>query len=221
MDATNADEGTVMVVDATSIAHEQKVKVGVHSGDKLEITSGLKGDETVVTEGIMPCLTARRSKSAKIRTPGLRQSKRRRAVKIAGLVSNQSRRRCGRNRASMCGRPIGCLRLPIAIFPQTDFPRIVIIIDNGVVPAPQTLVAVTRPVEEAMNGIPGITRIRSNTSRGAAEIDLFFDWKTNILQSLQLVQARLSQLSSTLPPSASIRRVDRLTFAVFRSPDLV
>jgi multidrug efflux pump subunit AcrA (membrane-fusion protein) len=40
-----------MVVDATSIAHEQKVKVGVHSGDKLEITSGLKGGETVVTEG--------------------------------------------------------------------------------------------------------------------------------------------------------------------------
>jgi multidrug efflux pump subunit AcrA (membrane-fusion protein) len=51
LDATNADEGTVMIVDATSIAHEQKVKVGVHSGDKLEITSGLNGGETVVTEG--------------------------------------------------------------------------------------------------------------------------------------------------------------------------
>ena len=38
-------------------------------------------------------------------------------------------------------------RLPIAIFPQTDFPRIVIIIENGVVPAPQTLVSVTRPIE--------------------------------------------------------------------------
>jgi multidrug efflux pump subunit AcrB len=66
-----------------------------------------------------------------------------------------------------------------------------------------------------MNGIPGITRIRSNTARGASEIGLFFDWKVDIFQSLQLVQARLSQLSSTLPPSASIRRVDRLTFAVF------
>src|SRR5256714_121308 len=106
-------------------------------------------------------------------------------------------------------------QLPIAIFPQTDFPRIVIIVDNGVVPAPQTLVSVTRPIEEAMNGIPGIAHIRSKTSRGASEISLFFNWNVDIRQSLQLVQARLSQLSSTLPPTAEIRNVERLTFAVF------
>jgi multidrug efflux pump subunit AcrB len=106
-------------------------------------------------------------------------------------------------------------QLPIAIFPATDFPRIVIIIDNGVVPAQQTLVSVTRPVEEAMNGIPGTTRIRSVTQRGSCEVDLFFAWSVDIKQSLQLVQARLSQLTSTLPPTAEIRRVDRLTFAVF------
>src|SRR6266404_5072127 len=88
-------------------------------------------------------------------------------------------------------------QLPTAIFPQTDFPRIVIIIDNGVVPAPQMLVSVTRPVEESMNGIPGIARIRSTTARGSCEIDLFFNWNTNIHEALQLVQARLSQLSST------------------------
>jgi len=106
-------------------------------------------------------------------------------------------------------------QLPTAIFPQTDFPRIVIIVDNGVVPAPQMLASVTRPLEEAMNGIPGIVRIKSTTSRGATEINLFFDWSVDVLQSLQLVQARLSQLSSSLPPTAAIRNVDRLTFAVF------
>lgn len=106
-------------------------------------------------------------------------------------------------------------QLPTAIFPQTNFPRIVIVVDNGVVPAPQMLVSVTRPTEEAMNGIPGINRIKSTTARGSADINLFFDWNTDILQSLQLVQARLSQLSSNLPPTASIRRVERLTFAVF------
>src|SRR6184192_3363840 len=106
-------------------------------------------------------------------------------------------------------------QLPIAIFPQTDFPRIVIIVDNGVVPAPQMLVSVTRPIEEAMNGIPGITRIKSTTARGSADISLFFDWHTDIVLTLQLVQARLSQLSASLPPTAAIRNVDRLTFAVF------
>src|ERR671938_1843435 len=78
-------------------------------------------------------------------------------------------------------------QLPIAIFPQTDFPRIVITVDNEVVPAPQTLVSVTRPIEEAMNGIPGIQRIRSTTARGSCEIDLFFDWSVDVRQSLQLV----------------------------------
>jgi CzcA family heavy metal efflux pump len=106
-------------------------------------------------------------------------------------------------------------QLPIAIFPQTDFPRIVIIVDNGVAPAPQTLVSVTRPIEEAMNGIPGIARIKSKTARGSSEVSLFFNWNVNIIQSLQLVQARLSQLTSTLPPTAEIRNVERLTFAVF------
>jgi CzcA family heavy metal efflux pump len=106
-------------------------------------------------------------------------------------------------------------QLPTAIFPQTDFPRVVIVIDNGVVPAPQMLVSVTRPIEESMNGIPGVVRIRSTTARGGTEINLFFDWKVDVLQSLQLVQARLSQMTASLPPTAEIRHVDRLTFAVF------
>ena len=104
-------------------------------------------------------------------------------------------------------------QLPSALFPQTDFPRIVVIVDNGVVPADQMLVTVTRPIEEAMNGIPGIVRIKSTTARGSADINLFFDWKVDVVQTLQLVQARLSQVQ--LPPTAQIRRVDRLTFAVF------
>src|SRR6266545_5192115 len=66
-----------------------------------------------------------------------------------------------------------------------------------------------------MNGIPGIARIKSKTARGSSEISLFFDWNVDILQSLQQVQARLSQLAATLPPTATIRNVERLTFAVF------
>jgi CzcA family heavy metal efflux pump len=106
-------------------------------------------------------------------------------------------------------------QLPVAIFPQTDFPRIVIIVDNGEAPASQTLVSVTRPIEEAMNGIPGIARIKSKTARGSSEINLYFNWGGDIRQELSLVQARMSQLLTTLPPTAEIRNIDRLTFAVF------
>ena len=40
-----------MVVDANSVAREKKVTVGIHTSDKIEITSGLQGGETVVIEG--------------------------------------------------------------------------------------------------------------------------------------------------------------------------
>ncbi len=136
-------------------------------------------------------------------------------MRLARLVSNQSRAVLVMV-ALLCAAGLyAAWQLPIAIFPSTDFPRIVIIVDNGVAPAPQTLVSVTRPIEEAMNGIPGIQRIKSKTSRGSSEISLFFSWSVDIRQSLQLVQARLSQLASSLPPTAQIRNVERLTFAVF------
>ncbi len=136
-------------------------------------------------------------------------------MNLARLVSNQSRAVLVFVALVCAGGLFAAWQLPIAIFPATNFPRIVIIVDNGVAPAPQTLVSVTRPIEEAMNGIPGIQRIKSKTSRGSSEVSLFFDWSVDIRQSLQLVQARLSQLASTLPPTAKIEHVERLTFAVF------
>src|SRR4051794_19156411 len=134
---------------------------------------------------------------------------------LAQLVSRQSRAIIVIV-ALLCAAGLyAAWQLPIAVFPQTDFPRIVIIVDNGEAPASQTLVSVTRPIEEAMNGIPGIARIKSKTARGSSEINLYFDWKGNIIDELQLVQARMSQLIASLPPTAQIRNIERLTFAVF------
>jgi multidrug efflux pump subunit AcrB len=134
-------------------------------------------------------------------------------VSLARVVSSQSRAVIVLVGLLCAAGTYAAFELPVAIFPQTDFPRVVIIIDDGVVPAQQVLVSVTRPIEEAMNGLPGVNRIRSTTQRGGCDINIFFDWKVDILEALQLVQVRLSQLS--LPPTASIRRVERLTFAVF------
>ena len=136
-------------------------------------------------------------------------------MRLARLVSNQSRSIIVIV-ALLCAAGLyAAWRLPIAVFPQTDFPRIVVIVDNGEAPAAQTLVSVTRPIEEAMNGVPGIARIKSKTARGSSEINLYFDWSIDIRQELQVVQARLSQLLPTLPPTAQIRNVERLTFAIF------
>jgi multidrug efflux pump subunit AcrA (membrane-fusion protein) len=51
LEAANADQGTVMVVDEDSVAHERKVRVGIRTPDRAEIVSGLEGGETIVVEG--------------------------------------------------------------------------------------------------------------------------------------------------------------------------
>jgi CzcA family heavy metal efflux pump len=104
--------------------------------------------------------------------------------------------------------------IPVAVFPNTDFPRIVIGIDNGVMPIDQMLVVITRPVEEAVNSVPGLQKVQSITSRGSAEVDLFFDWTSDMILTLQRVDAVVARLQSELPPTAKIE-THRLTFASF------
>ena len=104
--------------------------------------------------------------------------------------------------------------IPVAVFPNTDFPRIVIGIDNGVMPIDQMLVIITRPLEEAVNSVPGLQKVQSITSRGSAEVDLFFDWNSDMILTLQRVDAVVARLQSELPPTAKVE-THRLTFATF------
>ena len=105
-------------------------------------------------------------------------------------------------------------RLPISIFPQTDFPRIVILVDNGITPPDLQMLTVTRPIEEAIRLVPGITNVRSVTARGSTEISVFFRWDVDILNALHLVQGRISQITPALPSEARFY-INRLTFSVF------
>src|SRR5215472_10505047 len=74
-------------------------------------------------------------------------------------------------------------QLPVAVFPTTNFPLIKIGVDNGVMPIEQMEVTITRPIEQAVNMVPGLESVRSVTSRGSAEIDLFFNWSVNMIQT--------------------------------------
>ncbi len=104
--------------------------------------------------------------------------------------------------------------IPIAVFPSTDFPRVVIGVDNGVAPIDQMLVTVTRPLEEALNSVQGLERVQSITSRGSAEVDLFFSWNADMFQTLERVNAALARAQPELPPTARVT-ANRLTFAAF------
>jgi CzcA family heavy metal efflux pump len=106
------------------------------------------------------------------------------------------------------------LTIPVAVFPDTNFPRVVIGADNGVFPIDQMLVTVTKPLEEAVNLVPGLDHLYSITSRGTAEVDLFFNWTADMNRTLELVNAALARVQPTLPPTCKLT-ANRLTFAAF------
>jgi CzcA family heavy metal efflux pump len=106
------------------------------------------------------------------------------------------------------------LQLPVAVFPTTNFPLIVIGVDNGVMPIEQMEVTITRPIEQAVNSVPGLESVRSVTSRGSAEVDMLFNWNVNMVLTLQMVDAAVSRIQSSLPPTAKIES-HRMDFSSF------
>jgi CzcA family heavy metal efflux pump len=105
-------------------------------------------------------------------------------------------------------------QLPISVFPETNFPRVVIGVDNGVMPVEQMEVTITRPIEDAVNSVPGLVTVRSITSRGSAEVSLYFSWNVDMFRTLQLVDAAVARVQQSLPSTAQIT-TNRLTFATF------
>src|SRR6202158_1554791 len=104
--------------------------------------------------------------------------------------------------------------IPVSVFPSTNFPRVLIAVDNGVMPIDQMIVTVTRPIEEAVNNVPGLLTVRSITSRVSAEVDFYFRWDLDMFQTLQYVNAALSRVQPELPNTARIE-AHRMTFASF------
>src|ERR1017187_4360261 len=109
---------------------------------------------------------------------------------------------------------LSALRMPSSVFPQTDFPRVVVLVDNGIMPADEMMATVTRPIEEAMKDIPGAVTVRSATKRGSAQINIFFNWRVDMQQSELYVLGRLSQIRGDLPATAGTE-VERVTFSAF------
>ena len=109
---------------------------------------------------------------------------------------------------------LAALHTPSSVFPQTDFPRVVILVNNGIMPADEMMATITRPIEEAMKDIPGATSVRSATARGSAQINLFFNWQVDMQRAELYVLGRLSEIRGDLPATATTE-VSRLTFSAF------
>lgn len=112
------------------------------------------------------------------------------------------------------GGIVTLFQMPISLFPNIDFPRIVMIADNGEEPADRMMIEVTRPLEEAARAIPGVVRVQSATSRGSSQISVNFAWGTDIIQALQLIQGKVASIRNQLPSTVSID-IERMNATVF------
>ncbi len=114
------------------------------------------------------------------------------------------------------GGILASLTLPVALFPQVEFPRIVINIDAGDRPAERMVKQVTIPVEEAVRSVPGLKGLRSTTSRGSADIAVNFGWGLDMVSAMLQVESAVNQVLPTLPAGTSfqVRRMDPTVFPV-------
>ena len=137
-------------------------------------------------------------------------------MSLGGLIS--------RNRTAILGITLllvaagvwAALTMPVSIFPEVAFHRITVIARAGNLPVEQTLTAVNQPLENALAGILGVQTIRSMTTRGGVQLDLLFDWNTNMQAALQLVQAAMEQASGEMPAGTEFeaRLLDTSAFPI-------
>ncbi len=105
---------------------------------------------------------------------------------------------------------------PVSLFPQVTFPRVVINLDAGDMPAERMAVQITRPVEEAVRAVPDVLTIRSTTSRGSADIAINFRWGIDMVSAMLQVESTINQIRTSLPATLafSVRRMDPTVFPV-------
>jgi multidrug efflux pump subunit AcrB len=114
------------------------------------------------------------------------------------------------------GGAFALLNLPVSLFPTIQFPRISVSLDAGDRPADLMVTQVTRPVEEALRAVPGVRNVRSQTSRGSAEVSVTFNWGQDMTSAALQAESEVARLAPSLPPgfSFNIRRMDPTIFPV-------
>ncbi len=103
---------------------------------------------------------------------------------------------------------------PVSILPDVTFPRILVIGESGGRPTRMVDAAIAKPLEQAVASVPGVSKIHTQTQRGATQLSIDFNWGTDIAAAYQLVNTRIGEVRNSLPPDTQLT-VERMNPTIF------
>ena len=115
-------------------------------------------------------------------------------------------------------------RTPVDVLPDLTAPSVQVVVDAGGYTPTEVEQLITIPLETALNGAPGLRRVRSNSTTGLSVVTLEFDWSTDTVDARRVVSERLGAASGALPdnlpppvmaPASSV--MGEIMFAALRS----
>jgi cobalt-zinc-cadmium resistance protein CzcA len=96
-------------------------------------------------------------------------------------------------------------RMQTALFPEVNFPKITLIVDNGQQPIDRMMITVTKPLESAVRRVKGVRVVKSSTSRGGCVIDVYFKWNEVDIYTAKLqMESRINEIKNMLPQGVNI-----------------